>query len=124
MKISKEAAYLALGGVAAGFVNGLLGAGGGIVVIFTLTRVLGERKMPKNAVFANALCVMLPLSLLTCIMYAARGHMTLEGFGIFVLPATLGGLCGGILLGKLGGGVMKRGFAGLVILSGVLLMVR
>lgn len=116
--------WLGMGGLIAGFINGMLGAGGGIIVIFVLTRMLGDSITEKNAVFAHALCVMLPLSLLTCILYGARGHMTLEGFGVFALPAILGGLCGGALLGRLGDRAMRRGFAGLVIISGILLMVR
>lgn len=117
-------AALAAGGAAAGFLNGLLGAGGGIIVIFVLTKLLGESIMQKNAVFGNALCVMLPISILTCCLYAGRGYMSLSGFGVFVIPAILGGLAGGVLLGRLDTSLLKKGFAGLVIISGVIMMVR
>ena len=115
---------LATAGIGAGFVNGLLGAGGGIVVIFALTKLIGDDILQKNAVFGNALCVMLPISVLTCVLYAARGYMRLEGFGVFAIPALLGGLAGGLLLGKLDSAMLKKGFAGLVIISGIILMVR
>ena len=115
---------LILGGIAAGFVNGLLGAGGGIIVIYVLTRLYGEDIMKKNAVFGNALCVMLPISVLTCALYASRGYMRLEGFGVFAIPALLGGLLGGVLLGKLDTAFLKKSFAGLVIISGIIMMVR
>ena len=117
--------YLLLGGgLAAGFINGLLGAGGGIVVVFVLTKVLGDSISKGNAVFGNALCVMLPISILTCSLYARQGYMSLEGFGIFVIPALLGGLAGGVLLGRLDTSFLKKSFAGLVIISGIILMVR
>ena len=115
---------LLVGGLAAGFVNGLLGAGGGIIVIYVLTKLLGEDIMKKNAVFGNALCVMLPISVLTCALYARCGYMSLDGFGVFAIPAILGGLVGGILLGRLDTRFLKKSFAGLVIISGIIMMVR
>ncbi len=121
---SRSALLLLGGGLAAGFLNGLLGAGGGIVVIFVLTKLLGDSITRKNAVYGNALCVMLPISVLTCAMYASRGYMSLGGFGAFVLPALLGGLAGGVLLGRLDASFIKKCFAGLVIVSGIILMVR
>ena len=115
---------LILGGLAAGFVYGLLGAGGGIIVIYVLTRTFGEEIAKKNAVFGNALCVMLPISVLTCALYASRGYMSPEGFGVFAIPALLGGFLGGVLLGRLDTAFLKKSFAGLVIISGIIMMVR
>ena len=126
IKISKYRESLALMGFGAlaGFINGLLGAGGGIIVVFALNKLMGRELTKKNAVFAHALCVMLPLSILSCAMYALSGNVSLEGFEMFVLPAALGGLLGGLLLGKLNTRLMKRAFALLVMLSGALLIVR
>jgi uncharacterized membrane protein YfcA len=115
---------LVLGGIAAGFVNGLLGAGGGIITVFVLSKTYKEQMSEKNDVFAHALCVMLPLSLLSCFIYLARGRFTTSGFGLFVLPAVLGGLIGGLLLGKLKARFVRRLFSLLVILSGIILIVR
>ena len=126
IKISKYRESLALMGfgVLAGFINGLLGAGGGIIVVFALNKLMKRELTNKNAVFAHALCVMLPLSILSCAMYALSGNVSLDGFEKFVLPAALGGLLGGLLLGKLNTRLMKRAFALLVMLSGALLRVR
>lgn len=120
----KGAVSLGLFGALAGFVNGLLGAGGGIIVVFALNRLMAKELGGKNAVFAHALCVMLPLSLLSCGLYVGFGSVSLSGFEKFVLPAVAGGLLGGFLLGKLNTGLMKRAFAFLVMLSGVLMIVR
>ncbi len=117
-------AKLLLAGFAAGIMNGLLGAGGGIITVFALTRIYKEKMAEKNDVFAHALCVMLPLSLLSCALYLARGSFSTDGFGVFVLPAVLGGAIGGLLLDKLRGDVLRRLFAALVIVSGILLIVR
>ncbi len=117
-------AKLLLAGLAAGVVNGLLGAGGGIITVFALGKIYKERMSDKNDVFAHALCVMLPLSLLSCVIYFTRGSFSTEGFGAFVLPAVLGGAVGGALLDKLRADMLRRLFSALVIISGILLIVR
>ena len=121
---NRDILILLAGGFAAGFVNGVLGAGGGIIVVFILTKLLGKSISEKNAVFGNALCVMLPISILTCALYAKRGYMSFDSFGVFAIPAILGGLAGGVLLGRLDTSLLKKGFAGLVIISGIIMMVR
>ena len=118
------ALLLSLTGLLAGFINGLLSAGGGIIVVAALGKLLGDTLKDKNDVFANALCVMLPLSLFSCFLYAAGGNLTTSDFGVFVLPAIAGGAVGGVLLGKLRARLVKKLFCALVIISGIILMVR
>jgi uncharacterized membrane protein YfcA len=115
---------LGLAGLAAGVINGLLSAGGGIVVVIAMSRLLGDTLENKNDIFANALCVMLPLSLFSCMIYALGGDLVTQGFGVFALPAIIGGAVGGALLGKLRAAFVKKLFAALVIISGMLLIVR
>ena len=123
---STRYAYLGLllAGFAAGVVNGLLGAGGGIITVFALRAIYKEKMSKKNDVFAHALCVMLPLSLLSCIIYFVRGSFSADGFGVFIIPAVLGGAVGGALLGKIRTELLGRLFSALVIVSGILLIVR
>lgn len=115
---------LALCGFFAGAVNGLLGAGGGIIIIFALNKIFGEQALGKNGAYRHALCVMLPISILSVLIYSSRGHVSMEGFGVFIIPALLGGAVGGTLLGRLNSMLLKRLFAGLVVISGILLIVR
>ena len=115
---------LMLIGLTAGVANGLLGAGGGTVIVFGIARVLGDSLKDGNDVFATALCVMLPVSAVSCIIYALRGHIDTQGFGVFALPALIGGTVGGLLLGKVKADWVKKLFAVLVIISGILLIVR
>ena len=48
-------------GLGAGFLNGVLGAGGGILVVAGLNALLGKKIEDKRAIFASAIAVMLPL---------------------------------------------------------------
>ena len=116
--------YLCLTGLLAGFVNGLLGAGGGIPVVFALSGLLREELRDRRELYANALCVMLPISAVSCVRYALAGNLRTEGFGVYALPALLGGVVGGILLGRVKGAWLSRLFGLLVVVSGILLIVR
>ncbi|MBO7310856.1 MAG: sulfite exporter TauE/SafE family protein [Clostridia bacterium] len=116
--------WLLLVGVAAGMLNGLLGAGGGIIVVYAVTRFKLCEHGDKNGAFSTALCVMLPVSVVSCIIYAVRGHTSLQGFGVFILPAVIGGALGGIFLGRIKPDILKKAFAGLIVISGIILIMR
>ena len=123
MKIFKGSSLLLIsGGILAGFINGLLGAGGGIIIVFVLSKLIKEGD--SRDIFANALCVMLPLSVVSCAIYVANGSTSFEGFSNFIIPAILGGLLGGLLLCKINAFFLKKLFAALVAISGFLLLFR
>ena len=125
MKNKKSGAlYLAVSGFIAGVVNGLLGAGGGILIIAAFSRIMKNELPEKKDVFVNSLCVMLPISALSCLLYAIRGNLSSEGFGIFALPAIIGGAAGGLLTDRIRSRALKKLFAALVIISGVLLIIK
>ena len=123
-KEKRAALHLAAAGLLAGTVNGLLGAGGGILIIAALSRIMKNELAEKKDVFVNSLCVMLPISALSCLLYAIRGDLASRGFGLFVLPAVFGGIVGGILADRIRSDTLKRLFAALVILSGALLIIK
>ncbi len=116
-------AVLALGGLAAGFLNGLLGAGGGILLVFVMGLAMGEELDGKD-IFANALCVMLPISLLSVATYALGGRLTADGIDALLLPAMVGGAAGALLLDRIAVASARRLFALLVVFSGIVMLVR
>lgn len=124
----RTVALLLIGGALAGFCNGLLGAGGGIVLCLALSRLVGGDGEGSRSIYANALCVMLPLSLLTLFRYAQAGALSnVAGQGLsspYVLGAIIGGLLGGVLLGRLQGRGLRRLFALLTLISGILMITR
>lgn len=120
---SLQRLYLILGGLTAGFANGLLGAGGGIIIVWALGKALENAVQDGKDIFANALAVMLPISVISTVSYAARGSMPTAGVLHFILPAILGGLAGAFLLDRIGTGTVKTLFSVLVILSGILMVV-
>ena len=115
---------LALGGFFAGIANGLFGAGGGIIIVFVLAKLFGGELSDRRDLFANALCVIFPLSITSLVIYAIRGNIDTGGFGLYFIPAIAGGIIGALLLGKLKDTVLRRLFALIIVFSGVMLMVR
>ena len=117
---------IVIGGVLAGFFNGLLGAGGGIAVVLALSFALGRDEETCRSIYANALCVMLPLSVLTLITYARRGGLAQgflgEDYFWVLLGGTAGGILGGIVLGRLRSSMTDSLFAILTVASGVLML--
>ena len=114
---------LTAGGLCAGLLNGLLGAGGGIIIIYTLSYALQNNAKSRD-VFANALLVMLPLSAISCILYTLRGNLNFENMGSLILPAVIGGTAAGFLLGHIKTSFLKKLFATLVIISGILMIIK
>ena len=128
---SQKAIFLIVGGLVAGFINGLLGAGGGILLVFILGTLLPSTESEKDGksadkrdIFANALAAMLPVTAISVISYAARGDIHLEGTEIYVFPAIIGGLLGAWLLDKIRFSTARRLFSFIVIASGIAMLLK
>lgn len=112
-------------GALSGIVNGALGAGGGIVVTYYLSKALGEDEKKENGVFANAVATMLPISIVSFIFYLARGYIKLDHSLLSLLPsAAIGGVLGAFLLTRLNFKTVKTVFSVLVIVSGFMMVFR
>ena len=128
---SQKNILLIIGGLAAGFINGLLGAGGGILLVFVLGALLPSKESTKDGksadkrdIFANALASMLPVTAISVISYASRGDIHLEGAEIYVFPAIIGGLLGAWLLDKIRFSTARRLFSFIVIVSGIAMLLK
>ena len=116
--------FLLMLGAGAGFINGLLGAGGGILLVYVL-RGYVNRRYPKNSdTLAKALAVMLPVSVFSALHYVLSGTLKTASFSFVILPSVAGGILGGWLLDKLKLSWLRRLFALLVLCSGVLMVLR
>ena len=120
-------------GALTGFVNGLLGAGGGIVLIYLLrfaqkrfSHLPGRMNYPTDSkdVFANALAVTLPLSIFSATQYATAGRLSIRDFSPLILPSLVGGLVGGWLLDRLKLPFVRTLFSLLVLISGIFMILR
>ena len=127
----QKALLLVIGGLIAGFLNGLIGAGGGILLVFLLGAILPStestrpgKAADKRDIFANALASMLPVTAISVISYATRGDIHLEEAEVYVFPAIIGGLLGAWLLDKIRFSTARRLFSFIVIASGIAMLLK
>lgn len=111
-------------GFAAGLINGLLGAGGGIVLVLVISRLCRTSLPDSRDVYANALLVTLALTLTSTVLYITGGNAPPSDLSGLVLPAAAGGLVGGLLLGRISSDTIKLIFALLLVVSGVVMILR
>ena len=110
-------------GLLGGLLNGLLGAGGGIILVAGL-RAIYKGKLPDpRSVYVSAIAVMLPLSALSAWRYATAGHLPSAPLHALLLPALAGGATGALLLRRLAPRTLARLFAAVVLVSGVVLVI-
>lgn len=120
----QKLAILGFGGFLGGIANGILGAGGGIIMTFVLERVMTEEEMARRDIFANVIAASLPISLFSVAAYGARGDLQVKNFEDFIIPALVGGLLGAYLLARINTKFLKLIFAAVVIWSGLYMMLR
>lgn len=115
----KEKLYLILTGVVTGLANGFFGGGGGMIVVPLLTFLL---KMKTKSAHATAIAIILPVSVISAIVYFIKGSFDFStglpsGAGV-----VLGGIAGAWLLGKLSSKWITRIFAVIMLAAGVKLL--
>lgn len=102
----------------AGIINGLLGTGGGIPLLFLL-----RRSCDAQDAFASALCCILPLSVLSAALYFQTGSIEVSDLLTsdilpYLLGAIPGGILGAVLLDRLKLSLIQYLFAVLLLFSG------
>ena len=107
----------ALSGAVAGILNGLLGAGGGMVLVPLL-----ERQVEQRQLFPTAVAVMLPLSAVSAGVYALHGSLPLKQALPFLLGGCLGAIPAGLLCKRIPVAVLRRIFALFLLWGGVRLL--
>ena len=114
-KPQKKRWYFVFLGLAAGILNGLFGAGGGVAVVPMLEKAGIE---PKKA-HATSISIILPLSILSGIFYLISGHISFETALPYLPLGIVGALMGGWLLQKIPNDLLRRIFVIIIIISAV-----
>jgi len=113
-------ARLALIGLVAGIFSTLFGVGGGIVVVPLL---VGLTAFPTHAAAATSLGAILVTATAGVVLYAVRGEVR-PAYALLVgVPAVVGALLGTHLQQRLSGRALTLGFACLLVVTGVWLIV-
>ena len=109
-----------LAGLAAGFVNGFFGAGGGMVLVPLLVWLVG---LPDKLAFSSAISIILPLCIVSLVIYGRHDMLPLSD----ALPYLIGGAGGGVLAGlwfqKVPAKWLHLALGALILLGGLRLLV-
>lgn len=115
-----RATILAIMAFLAGVLNGLLGTGGGMILLFVLGMLLsGDRA--KEAFVISSIGV-LTFSAVSAVFYGQGGSLDAAALPRFALPAAVGGIAGALLLDKISTFWLKKLFAALMLYSGLKLL--
>lgn len=101
-------------GLTAGFVNGLFGAGGGVITVLFLTRFL---KTEKKTAHATTVAVILALSAVSIFFYAKNGNTDVKTSLLCAIGGVLGGAIGAYLLKRLPTSYISKIFGILMLIS-------
>ena len=111
---------LFLSGIGIGTVNSLFGSGGGLVAVPALKKVGLSQKQAQ----ANSIAVILPLSVISIIMYLQKGYFMLNE-GLVYLPfGFIGAFLGTKLMKKAAPEFLNILFSLLLIYSGMRMILR
>ncbi len=117
MQISKT--KCALSGAAAGLVNGLLGAGGGMVLVPLLVRWCA---LEDKRAFATAISIILPLCLVSTFVYARKAPLPLADAWPYLLGGAAGGVFGGLLFKRVSANLLHKLLGAVILWGGVQLL--
>ncbi len=113
--------YILIFGAIIGLINGFFGGGGGMVVVPVLNKLFGlEQKKAQ----ATALFVILPISLVSTIVYLCNNAISFAHGWPVILGIILGGVVGASLLNKMNNKVIKGIFVFFMLLGGVGMLIK
>lgn len=118
-KEAKNKISTSIGGLATGFFNGLLGAGGGMIAVPLLSRRLEQKKA-----HATCVAVILPICVASAVGYLFRGAVKLGDVVPYVVWGLAGSVIGTLLLKKLSNNVLRKIFAVFMLWAGIRLIWR
>lgn len=108
-------------GLFVGFVNGFLGAGGGMLLVPLIIPILNYE--PKKA-HATAILIILPICIVSGIIYAVKGAFDFDVFLPCLIGTIVGGVAGTFILNKLKNDIITAIFSLVMISAGVIMIIK
>ena len=111
---------LSLFGILIGAVNGLFGAGGGMLAV----PLLKKCGLTQKSAHANAIAVIVPITVISAVLYLLRGNVSLNQAYIYIPTGVIGALIGTFALKKISAVWLKRIFGGFMVYAGIRLLLK
>lgn len=107
-------------GLGIGIVNGLLGAGGGMLAV----PILKKMGLTQKEAHSGAVAVILPISLLSAVLYIIRDYVNFSDAIIYMPTGLLGAVLGTYCLRKISPLWLKRIFGAFMVYAGIRLLLK
>lgn len=107
-------------GFVIGFINSLLGAGGGMIAVPLLRR----SNLSQNEAHASAVAVIFPLTVISAVLYLYNGYVQISDSFPFIALGVVGAIVGAYALKKVPSKLLKRIFGIFMIYAGVRMLFR
>ncbi len=108
-----------LAGTAAGLVNGLFGAGGGMVLLPLLEKTT---RLKQHEIFASCVCIILPICVVSAAVYLLRGGTFAAQSVPYLIGGAVGGVIAGLTLRKLPTKWLHRALGAFILWGGIRLL--
>ena len=104
-------------GSTAGMINGLFGAGGGMVLIPLLSSLVRSK---EETLFPSSVCIMLPICVVSlCMMRINSGALPWQTAWPYLIGSAIGGILAGFFAKKIPPLYLHKGLGILIIWGGV-----
>lgn len=103
-------------GLVTGFINGLFGSGGGILVVPALVFILGLQDYKAHA---TAISIILPISIISTIIYLKNSIIRLDIALIVGIGAIIGSFIGAKFLKKIPVPMLRKIFGGIIVYTAI-----
>lgn len=120
MKANKKAILPSVAGVAIGFVNSFLGAGGGTIAV----PLLKKTGLSQKEAHINAVAVILPVTVVSAGYYILKGSVSVSDAFPYIPSGILGAVIGSFIMKKISPLFLKRIFGAFMIYAGIRLLLR
>ena len=105
-----------LAGCGAGVVNGLFGAGGGMVLVPLLCWLT---ELEDEEIFPASVCIILPICLVTLTMTYQSGILNISTITTYMIASTIGGILAGIIGKKIPTTCLHKTLGLLILWGGI-----
>lgn len=120
-KSLKSLLFVPFASTAVGFINGLLGAGGGSLVVPLYQSSL---QLDAKKAHATAIATMLPQCIISGIIYLLRGSNDFSVMSIVTVGVVIGGIIGSLLLKKINNQILSLFFYFVMVYAGIKFLIR
>ncbi len=107
-----------ISGFLIGTINILLGAGGGMVTV----PLYKKMKMNQKEAQINAVATILPITIVSAVIYLMNGDVKLSDSYIYLIPGLIGSITGTFVIKKISNNILSIIFSLFMIWAGLRLL--